>query len=141
MAKTPAWLSRYVREIQLRLGRGETEVRIGEHHSDEGTYAQVNPHEQAAEAEIRFSPDFYNDTREGQRNTVVHEVLHLHFIGVDDVLHSWVDKLAPVDYAMLRRMMCRQEERIVDFMARIISPSMPLPPLAKKKGKKRERKR
>lgn len=119
----------------MRLARGETDVRIGEHHSDEGTYAQVNPHEQAAEAEIRFSPDFYNDSPHGQRNTVVHEVLHLHFVGVDDVVHAWVDKLAPVDYAMLKRMMVRQEERIVDFMARIISPFMPLPP----KRKKRER--
>jgi hypothetical protein len=135
MTKTPAWLKTYVREIQVRLGRGETDIRIGEHHSDEGTYAQVNPHEQAAEAEIRFSPDFYSDTPQGQRNTVVHEVLHLHFVGVDDVVHAWVDKLAPVDYAMLKRMMVRQEERIVDFMARIISPFMPLPP----KRKKRER--
>lgn len=127
MTKTN-WLCKYVAEIQYRLFRRDIRVTIDSRHSDEGTYAQVSPHEQAQEAVIRFSPDFFNDTREGQRDTVVHELLHLHFVNFDDVAHAWVDKLAPVDYAMLRRMLVRAEERTVDIMSKIISPHMPLPP-------------
>lgn len=131
MTKTN-WLCKYVGEIQYRLFRRDIKVTIEQRHSDEGTYAQVIPHEQAHEAVIRFSPDFFSDTPEGQRDTVIHELLHLHFVLFDDAAYAWVDKLAPVDYSMLKRMLNRAEERTVDIITRIIAPSMPLPPRRKR---------
>lgn len=71
-------------------------------------------------ARIRFSAKFLDDTPEGQRETVVHELTHLHLMPMDGVIS---DLLNEEHYRIYMRFM----EYGIDGIAEAWAPHLPLP--------------
>ena len=115
----------YVRQIAELMGLSHWTVRVidrpsGDDHADvdriNGRYLAI----------IQFGSAFLRDTPEGQRDTVVHELLHCHLAMQDYV--AWENLPDP-----LKPVFRKANEYAVDLMARAWSALLPLPPVAPKR--------
>lgn len=81
-------------------------------------------------ASIWFNPDYWRDgSAESRRQTVVHELIHVHFHGAREVVANALAGKYPVGTAQtLVALFDVQAEYAVDTLADIIAPMMPLPP-------------
>jgi hypothetical protein len=80
---------------------------------------------------IYLSEDFDANTRAAQRETIVHELLHCHLNPLDSHLALQVKHWEAGSVMAAKAGHRSHEEYVVDDLARIIAPSMPLPPKVK----------
>jgi hypothetical protein len=77
-------------------------------------------------ARVFLSDDFDDLTRTKQRETIVHELVHLHLHPL--LGHLDVQFGGRTDWPALHDAHVSHEEFVVDDLARIIAPTLPLPP-------------
>jgi hypothetical protein len=124
-------LEAYVSEIQDALNVANWKVTIARDASDIDSWADINPHEQNLTAELRVSHDFWRQTPEHQRETLVHEVLHLVTARLDQTVEALEDALGKVIWSVFERQFENATERTVDHLAKVIAPFLPLPEFPK----------
>ena len=97
--------------------------------SDGSDRATVSTHHKKDDAIIELHEDFFGRTPEGQRQTLVHEVLHLQTARLCRAFTQLAKQFpehGAIAYAAQRH--DDEEEIVVDRLARAIAPLMPLPP-------------
>src|SRR5690242_16588331 len=96
-----AALESYVSEVRafLRLSHW-TLALLDEWPDDEECLAQIDPSEQRYWANVRLGPGFWDQSPEQVRNTIVHELVHLHHVRVTDVtrLGQWRQQVGQALY-------------------------------------------
>jgi len=120
-------LEAYIAALQTALNVANWKVTIARDASDVEAWADINPHEQNATAELRISHDFWRQTPEMQRDVLVHEVLHLVTARLDQTVEALEDAMGKVLWAVFEPQYENATERAVDHLAKIIAPSIPLP--------------
>lgn len=124
-------LEAYVLDLQTALNVVNWKVTIARDASDVEAWADINPHEQHATAELRISHDFWRQTPEMQRDVLVHEVLHLVTARLDQTVEALEDAMGKILWAVFDPQYENATERVVDHLAKVIAPSIPLPDFPK----------
>jgi hypothetical protein len=103
------------------------------HHADadEAVAASVDCLPGRREATVKLHERFDDYSRAEQRHIVVHELLHLHLAGMKTHLVKQFGDWEGGVRLTLYNAHISHEEYAVDDLARIIAPSMPLPPKVK----------
>ena len=122
----------YVRELRNALGLGHWSILLpDEYPSDdpEGVWAEITPTEGRYRAKLRFGTGFFELDAEETRNTIVHELLHLHFNRAGDVvrLGPYRQELGQTLYNSLHEQVKTEIEYGIDALATIIAKRLPLP--------------
>lgn len=118
----------YVRDLSklLLLGDWHIILTIKARTDDDADFAVTNFAELGT-AEITFYSVLFDESEEFIRETVVHELLHLHFRRLNEVMESSEPVLGVAAYGILMRNQDAAEESTVQTLARILAPLCPLP--------------
>jgi hypothetical protein len=118
----------YIHDVQGRMLLGNWDIDLRrEPTRNDNAEATVMFRGCAHEARLFLSGEFDGNTRAEQRHTLVHELLHLHpLLGHLDMQFGGRE-----DWPALHDAHVSHEEFVVEDLARIIAPSMPLPPKVK----------
>lgn len=127
---TYAALRDYTRRLADALLLRDYEVRLHRDTAGRDTNAQTRPSDVKRETTIWLNHDALTTrTPEETRQTLVHELLHAHTARLDRVTERLREQLpdsGTVAYA--RDQADEEEEILVDTLARVIAPFLPLPP-------------
>jgi len=116
-----AQVEAYVHDIQRLVGLGNWKLHVTNHAPDkQDAYAQSDIGEVGMDCYLSFAQDFLELDPTQQRETILHEMMHMwlqHLFGDYELSLSH-------DAAVLLR---RQAERVVDGLACAMAPLLPLP--------------
>ena len=120
-------LEAYVAELQEALGITVWKITVVREASDVEAWADINPHSQAETADLRVSHDFWKQTPDHQREVLIHEMLHIVTARLDQTVESIEEAFGKVIWAIYEPLFEDATERVVDHLAKVIAPSVPLP--------------
>ena len=117
----------YVRETADNIGLRDWEIRLSGEPATEGKAASVQAAFGRKFARILVGKNFRNESPEDQRDTIVHELIHLHLEPAADMVYRDLEKILgrPAD-AVFTNGFDRQLEYAIDGLAGAISPSLPV---------------
>ncbi len=121
--------SAYLRHLAQLLLVGDWEIALMRLSSDDGARAQISLHREKDEASVFLHRDFFGFTREQQRRTLVHELLHIQTARICRAMTQLAEQFADhstIQYACIR--LGEEEEILIDRLARSVAPLLPLPP-------------
>ena len=124
-------LEAYVAELQEALGVTVWKITVVREASDVEAWADINPHEQAESAELRVSYDFWKQTPEHQREILIHEMLHIVTARLDQTVEAMEEAFGKIAWAIYDPLFEDAAERVVDHLAKVIAPRLPLPEFPK----------
>jgi len=75
-------LRKYIRDMADELGLKDWKITLMDEPCGEGLSADITSVVGRKVAKMRICPDFLQATAESQRNTIIHELLHLHTDGM-----------------------------------------------------------
>lgn len=120
-------VTKYVSELQNQLLLRDEEIHIeDEGPSQEGSNAHNRLYWELKECYIRFCENFAEMPAESQRESVVHELVH---VILRDLCSStaYLESLLGVSaYTIFRKLFNRDLEKATDHLAKAISPFFPL---------------
>ena len=79
-------------------------------------------------AQIEVSPSLFKESAEEQRQVMVHELVHAHLFPLVWSWESAVKELGPRARKVANEVWNERSERACDDLARVIAPTLPLPP-------------
>lgn len=124
-------LSEWFERAKNTLGLGEWVVNVEWTDLPEDVYARVHAAYARREATIKLGEEYLKATPESQRETLVHELLHLHFAPLDEyVADSIKTSMGPQAYVLFEAAFDLFEERAIDAIAVAVSNMgvIPAPP-------------
>ena len=125
----------YLRRLADLMGLQRWDVYVAVKPSRKDALATVDPVQGRAVASVRIARDFHAGSTADQVNTLVHELIHLIHRDQTDII-----RVATADgevlgtqatYDLLWSTVKLATEVMVDHLAAIIAPTMPLPPWAR----------
>jgi hypothetical protein len=120
-------LLRYVLDRGGDLGLPHWIVNLSRWECPQGNYAVVQSNLGKNEALIAFQREFRKADPKQQRQTVIHELLHLHHQGTATYLTNTLPRVTGRKLAgALYDVVHQREEEAVDALARAIAPHYPL---------------
>jgi len=117
--------------MQEALGITVWKVTVIREASDVEAWADINPHEQAESAELRVSYDFWKQTPEHQREILAHEMLHIVTARLDQTVEAMEEAFGKIGWAIFEPQYVNATERVVDHIAKVLAPNLPLPEFPK----------
>jgi hypothetical protein len=117
---------RYLRDLADLLGLRDWHITLSRASAESGSRAQVDIHRTKDECEIRLSSEWWSYTLEQRRLTIVHELIHAHTTRLCRVV-TRMTGLGPEHLEYVQRAHDEEEEIVVQRLARIIAPYLPLP--------------
>ena len=133
MAKPDKWtlLEEWLIESQTLLYIGDWKVTVVRDASDVDAWADIDPHAQNLTADLRVAHDFWRQEPEKQRLILTHELLHLVTCRTDRVVENLEEALGKVAWAVYEPQYVNATERVVDHIAKVLAPNLPLPAFPK----------
>jgi len=119
------WLEPYIREMAQRMNLPQWRVDLSDDEPEDGSTAQVHIQGQGRIARVLLR-DPHGDM-DDLRDSVVHELLHLHIHDMETVIHQTEQHFNPAAYDIVTRMYREQMEIAVCAIARAWSSCLPLP--------------
>jgi hypothetical protein len=123
----------YLHALAQRLILADWVVELKREPAEDGAIASVCVWdvENYASVYLRW-PDFFHKSRDSQRETLVHELLHLVTDRPKRVMEQLAEQLSDNSACQFAREAHRKElEIVVQRLARILAPGLPLPPKVK----------
>lgn len=108
-----------------RLALGLWKVKVSDDPCDQDAWADIEPHTQAYTATLRLSSDFWKQDREKQRQILTHELLHLATHPYDRMVQNLEEPLGKVGWSLIEPQLEDASERVVDYFAQLLAPTMP----------------
>lgn len=120
----------YLQDLAKRLNLADWEVTLSRDRADEGMLACVHVMDVEDYAHVRlWWPEFFDKPPEEQREILVHELLHMRLDRVQRTMvqlaEQWSENSA---YQYAREAHRREVEIVAQHLARLLAPSLPLPP-------------
>lgn len=125
-------LQAYVWEIRDMLRLRHWDVFLAAEQAEDDANASVHPTPGKFVAGIRLAEHWFDRTPEDQRNDIVHELLHLVHRDQAEVIRCGLQDsgyLPAKAFALLWRLFELHTEAMVDHLAGVLAPVMPLPDL------------
>lgn len=129
-------LEAYVRDCADLFGLPHWEITLDDESADDGNIAQIQLLRVAFRAYLRVAADFAERGVDEIRETIVHELVHLHFANALYVVEDDFKKnpaIAKATAEAITEAYVRQHEIAVDSIARAIACDFPLIQLPKQK--------
>lgn len=127
-------LASYIAELRGLMALGHWTVRVVWEYPDRedgsgAIQAEIDPTEGRYLACLRLGEGFLGLPAEDTRTTLVHELLHLHHVGLTDVIDRGRTKLLLGEpaHAILADVANREAELMVDSLTSVIAEHLPLP--------------
>jgi hypothetical protein len=117
---------RYLRHLADLLGLRDWHITLSRASAEAGSRAQVDIHRTKDECEVRLSSEWWSFTLEQRRLTIAHELVHCHTTRLCRVV-TRMTGLGPEHLEYVKRAHDEEEEIVVQRLARIIAPYLPLP--------------
>lgn len=125
-------LAQYVRAIADALGLRDWQFTYTDDPPGEIDYehatAAIRPTRGRKWACLWVPAKWWDESPEDRRQTIAHELLHLHFAGMERILETVQTNLGDATWGVLRAAHLDALEMAVDGIADAIAPFMPLPP-------------
>lgn len=119
-------LARYVRTCANGMGLRDWDFEIMHEPPVADQVAEIRVHEARRYARLWFCAGFRRLPPEQQRHAVVHELVHPHLSEMHFVLLALRDDLGMLRFTPIHDNFNRAEEKAVDALASVISPSLPM---------------
>lgn len=129
MTITPTWLAPYIDQVAtlLHLERWTVEVICAE--GDGSACAQVDAPYGQRRATITVYPPFFDQTPSEQRDTIVHELVHLILMPAWQYVEELCDAELSVRASRIAWLaFTGHVEYAVDHLAALLTQAVPLPP-------------
>lgn len=129
--KADKWkaLEDYVAYLAAFLKVTHWEIVVLHDASDVDAHADITCNSQSDHATLRVSHDFWRLDADKQREILVHEMLHIVTCRADQVTESLEESIGKIAWAAYEPTLDDAHERVVDHLARIIAPTLPIPGL------------
>lgn len=115
----------YIRHLANRMGLTDCRLCVTADDGDSENHATVECTRGRNVAVICLGAEFWKDSQEGQRDTIVHELLHIVTRRVKDAPDSLKESVGRVVYETWVDRFDEEIEYAVDQLTRVIAPSMP----------------
>lgn len=124
----------YIAQLQPLMRLQQWDIRVIDEEPSDGCLADCGCFQHEHMADFRLADHFFANSPDRQRNTIVHEMLH---VAVEGWWRSTVNTTEGLNsiaqiWAMERN--TYQMEMTVDHLSRIIAPFLPLPPAEASQG-------
>lgn len=127
-AKQANAVQAYINEIRDLMGLRHWDIYVSTKRAPKGALASIHPTDGRALAPLSLSKGWMGRPAEDQRLDIVHELIHvIHRDQTDLVRLSTLDVLDRPAYLVLISAHRSATEVMVDHLATIIAPTMPLP--------------
>lgn len=122
-------LERYISEVQQIMNLGQWKIELSDVPSEEDALAEIEVSENLWQAKIRVAHGFFKEKQDEQRDTIVHELIHVHTAGIERARDRMEKTLGDLAWPIFQASMENEVERAVDALAKVVSQSVPLPEL------------
>ena len=117
----------YVDEAKDVLNLTQWEIKVQDYPSAEDAYADIEPHDYLWHAKLRLSEDFWKEKPEDQAKIVAHELLHLHYAGVERIINHLEPVLGGQAHELLSKFWDIEVERAADALSGPVGGLLPTP--------------
>lgn len=117
----------YTRKIAISMGLGGWVIEETADPASEGCLAEIEATYGQRHAKLSLCKDWDSLPKEEQRNTIVHELVHVHLASLTQLSYDIVEGLNEGALTTARAALSLAEEYVVDAIAEAWSPYMPLP--------------
>lgn len=117
----------YTRQIAVSMGLGGWVIEESADPASEGCLAEIEATYGQRHAKLSLCKDWDELPVEEQRDTIVHELLHVHLAHLTQLAHDIVESLDEGASKASKAALTLTEEYTVDAMASAWAPYMPLP--------------
>jgi hypothetical protein len=120
-------VAEYIAKLQgiLRLRDWEIAINFEPAPASEEAYATIVPEPDQRRATLQFTDLFFSQTPSAQRQTLVHEMLHCYFFGVESLMERMLNGISEDVARACVPAMNSQTEMIVDAIADAFAPLCP----------------
>jgi hypothetical protein len=118
---------RYVDNAKRILNLTQWEIKVKDYPSAEDAYADIEPHDHLWHAKLRLSEDFFKEPAVEQRKIIAHELLHLHYAGVERLVNSVHDTLGVAAADIYSKVWEIEVERSADALSGPVGGLLPIP--------------
>lgn len=102
-------------------------VNLSESLPPDDSYADIEVSENLWTATIRLSEDFWKEKPESQRRIIAHELIHIHYAGVERLLNILQQSLGSMVYDVVDQIWDVESERGADSLSTPLGELLPLP--------------
>lgn len=132
------WINSYVQILRRKMGLSEWKIDLRDKPCSSDSLGECDIIYGQYRATISLNKNYRKERPESLRNTVVHELLHCY---MSPITESAATTLEPFEDEPHGRRIIQsainsmeyQTERVVDLLAELVSPMMPLPKIPKTK--------
>lgn len=117
----------YVDAALSVLNLKQWDIKISESLPPDDAYADVEVSTNLWQATIRLSEDFWKEKAESQRRILAHEMIHLHYAGVERLLETLESSLGSMVYDVVNNIWDVETERGADALSIPLAELLPLP--------------
>jgi len=117
----------YVDICKTRLGLSHWKVEVDKDTSDDDAWADIEVSDNLWEATLRVSADFFDQTQLEQRRVIAHELIHIHYAGVERAVNMLNGVLGSEGFAIFEKLFDVETERGADSLSKVLAPILPLP--------------
>jgi len=139
------WINSYVQILRRRIGLSEWKIELRDKPCSNDALGECDVIYGQYRATIALHKNYKKEKPESLRNTIVHELLHCHLSPITESAGQVMEPFE--DDANGRKIVQAtinaieyQTERVIDLIAEVVSPIMPLPKMPNKKTKTRIKK-
>lgn len=117
----------YTRQIAVSMGLGGWTIEESADPANEGCLAEIEATYGQRHAKLSLCKEWDDLPAEDQRDTIVHELVHVHLAHLTQLGFDIIDGLEPAATKASQASLNLAEEYAVDAMANAWAPYMPLP--------------
>lgn len=118
---------RYVDAAKQILNLSQWDIKVKDYPSAEDAYADIEPSDHLWHAKLRLSEDFFREPAEEQRKIIAHELLHLHYAGVERLISSAESVMGTAAHDLYSKVWDIEVERAADALSGPVGGLLPIP--------------
>lgn len=117
----------YVNRAAAILGLAHWKVEVSKHPAESDSWADVEVSDNLWNATIRLSADFWALEANEKRRIVAHELIHIHYSGVERAVDALNGVLGTEAFTLLQNVFDVEAERAADALSTPLSRLLPHP--------------
>ena len=117
----------YIAKALPLLNLKQWDVKVSESLPPDDAYADIEVSENLWSATIRLSEDFWKEKPENQRRIIAHELIHVHYAGVERLLNTIESSVGSMVFSILNHVWDTETERGADSLSTPLAKVLPLP--------------
>lgn len=117
----------YIDDAVSKLNLKQWKVIVSESLPPDDAYADVEASTNLWQATVRLSEDFWKEKPDSQRRIIAHELIHLHYAGVERLVEQLESSLGSIAFDIVNSIWDVESERGADALSFPLAELLPLP--------------